>query len=395
MWRTAAIRSCSPRLSPDDAQDERDRFMASLEAGLKNAVQAVYDLEDMELAVTSLPDRDTRTSILLYEASEGGAGVLRHLAEDPAALARVARQALELCHFDPDTGEDRHRAPGAVEDCEAACYDCLMSYSNQPDHAALDRMLIRDYLLSLAGASVATSPSAASRGEHLQMLLNLTQSDLERRVAQGRARPQLPAPRHRPEASSRDWVPPGLPLRGRSGGRSTWTDRTTSTRIDRAGIAHFDDKLMLAGWTSIRFDVDDIEGWIEIIKQQPINLRDRCLMPHAVGTLVRARERDWVVLPGSDEELLLLRPIGGTEDETTGILPMLGNRGTGPVRLARSGNGGRPPIRPAPARRSPTRFSVLGRAVPLLRFHRRRAPALPVGAPSHGAPPRSGPTPDR
>ena len=46
-------------------------------------------------------------------------------------------------------------------------------------------------------------------------------------------------------------------------------------------------------------------------------------MAHAVGTLVRARERDWVVLPGSDEELLLLRPIGGTEDETTGILPAL------------------------------------------------------------------------
>ena len=155
--------------------------MASLEAGLKNAVQAVYDLEDMELAVTSLPDRDTRTSILLYEASEGGAGVLRHLAEDPAALARVARQALELCHFDPDTGADLHRAPGAAEDCEAACYDCLMSYSNQSDHAALDRSLIRDYLLTLAGASVAASPTAASRGEHLQTLLNLAQSDLERR----------------------------------------------------------------------------------------------------------------------------------------------------------------------------------------------------------------------
>lgn len=46
-------------------------------------------------------------------------------------------------------------------------------------------------------------------------------------------------------------------------------------------------------------------------------------MAHAVGTLVRARQRDWVVLPGSDEEMLLLRPIGGTEDETTGILPAL------------------------------------------------------------------------
>jgi len=44
---------------------------------------------------------------------------------------------------------------------------------------------------------------------------------------------------------------------------------------------------------------------------------------HAVGTLVRARDRDWVVLPGSDEEFLLVRPIGGAEDETTGILTAL------------------------------------------------------------------------
>ncbi len=44
---------------------------------------------------------------------------------------------------------------------------------------------------------------------------------------------------------------------------------------------------------------------------------------HSVGTLVRARERDWVVLPGSDDEFLLLRPIGGTQDETTGILTAL------------------------------------------------------------------------
>ncbi len=43
-------------------------------------------------------------------------------------------------------------------------------------------------------------------------------------------------------------------------------------------------------------------------------------MSFAVGTLVRARGREWVVLPGSDEELYLLRPLGGTEDEVTGIL---------------------------------------------------------------------------
>lgn len=38
------------------------------------------------------------------------------------------------------------------------------------------------------------------------------------------------------------------------------------------------------------------------------------------GTLVRARGREWVVLPDSTEELLILRPIGGLDEETTGIL---------------------------------------------------------------------------
>src|SRR5436190_694449 len=42
-------------------------------------------------------------------------------------------------------------------------------------------------------------------------------------------------------------------------------------------------------------------------------------MPYAVGSLVRARGREWVVLPDSDEKLLMVRPLGGTEDEVTGI----------------------------------------------------------------------------
>ncbi len=43
-------------------------------------------------------------------------------------------------------------------------------------------------------------------------------------------------------------------------------------------------------------------------------------MNYSVGALVRAREREWVVLPGSDDNLLILRPLGGTDDEITGIL---------------------------------------------------------------------------
>jgi superfamily II DNA or RNA helicase len=46
-------------------------------------------------------------------------------------------------------------------------------------------------------------------------------------------------------------------------------------------------------------------------------------MSYAPGALVQARGREWVVLPGSSDDLVLVRPLGGTDDETTGILPAL------------------------------------------------------------------------
>jgi hypothetical protein len=42
-----------------------------------------------------------------------------------------------------------------------------------------------------------------------------------------------------------------------------------------------------------------------------------------LGRLVKARGREWVVLPESEDDLVVLRPLGGTEDEVTGIyLPL-------------------------------------------------------------------------
>lgn len=43
-------------------------------------------------------------------------------------------------------------------------------------------------------------------------------------------------------------------------------------------------------------------------------------MSFAVGSLVKARGREWVVLPETKDDLLMVRPLGGTDDETTGIL---------------------------------------------------------------------------
>jgi ATP-dependent helicase YprA (DUF1998 family)/very-short-patch-repair endonuclease len=154
--------------------------MASLQAALKRAIQAVYQLEDNELTAEPLPDFKNRRILMFYEAAEGGAGVLRRMVDDPGALRVVARKALEICHFDPDTGEDLRRAPRAREDCEAACYDCLLSYGNQREHPILDRQRIRELLLAFANATVETSPTEAPRDGHLETLLRGCESDLER-----------------------------------------------------------------------------------------------------------------------------------------------------------------------------------------------------------------------
>jgi superfamily II DNA or RNA helicase len=46
-------------------------------------------------------------------------------------------------------------------------------------------------------------------------------------------------------------------------------------------------------------------------------------MTFGIGSLVRARGREWVVLPDSTNELLMLRPLGGADDEVTGVyLPL-------------------------------------------------------------------------
>ena len=41
------------------------------------------------------------------------------------------------------------------------------------------------------------------------------------------------------------------------------------------------------------------------------------------GSLVKYREREWVVLPSEEPEIIKLRPIGGSARETCGVLKSL------------------------------------------------------------------------
>ncbi|MCD4784876.1 MAG: DEAD/DEAH box helicase [Candidatus Eremiobacteraeota bacterium] len=155
--------------------------MASLQSALKNAIQVEFQLEENELAAEPLPDDKVRRVLIFYESAEGGAGVLRHLLDDSHAFGEVAKKALEICHFDSETGEDLKRAPQSIEDCEAACYDCLMSYRNQREHDLLDRKAIKSFLMRLAQAKAESSPAELSRQEHFRRLMNLSTTNLEKR----------------------------------------------------------------------------------------------------------------------------------------------------------------------------------------------------------------------
>jgi len=123
-------------------------------------------VEEHEIAV-ELIGQGEHQRILFWEAAEGGIGVFERLVEDPAGLAAIAAQALDLCHVDPASGHDRE---GWSERCSAACYDCLLSYRNQLDHRHLDRNLIRDLLFALTTCEATSSDGAQNRDVRLAWL---------------------------------------------------------------------------------------------------------------------------------------------------------------------------------------------------------------------------------
>ena len=79
-----------------------------------------------------------------------------------------------MCHFDPDTLEDR-----AAERCGKACYECLLDYGNQPDHQILDRYAIKNILSELSKAQCRPAGGAGSRAERMAALRKLCDSKLE------------------------------------------------------------------------------------------------------------------------------------------------------------------------------------------------------------------------
>lgn len=125
-----------------DGETRDPTEMADLQYAILRGLEMTFQLEEGELLGEALPSRVDRRAILIYEAAEGGAGVLGRLVDDSRAFGQVIAEAIKICHFDYnrftcEPGNELHDVEGAA--CVAGCYRCLLSYYNQMDHEAIDR----------------------------------------------------------------------------------------------------------------------------------------------------------------------------------------------------------------------------------------------------------------
>lgn len=141
-------------------------FLKTLAYAMQRGLQVLYQVEEQEIAVELLGQGEWQR-ILLWEAAEGGTGVWERLLAEKDALAGVAREALKICHFHPETGEE---IPAEAEACGRGCYDCLLSYANQTDHRFINRRLIREFLLQMSQAELLHNPFSRSYEEQYEWL---------------------------------------------------------------------------------------------------------------------------------------------------------------------------------------------------------------------------------
>lgn len=243
----------------------------TLRYALERGIEAAFELEDSELTSLALPDEDGRARMLFTEAAEGGAGVLRRLQAEPDALATAVRAALAIMHFDPDTGVDQAEAAGDRDACERACYDCLLSYSNQHDHEQIDRRAAAPLLLRLACAETVTAQTSESLAAREERLRSSSEDEVSQRFLEllGRGGFRLPdeAAVDLPNLGAR----PDFVYHGSDGAVAIFLDGTTHGAADPGRDEAAEERLIDAGWGVVRFVVEqewDEKRWLELMTQR-------------------------------------------------------------------------------------------------------------------------------
>jgi superfamily II DNA/RNA helicase len=240
------------------AQPVSEQAAVSLRYALERGIEAQFQLEDSELSSEALPDPENRARMLFTESAEGGAGVLRRLHSEPSALAAAARKALDIAHFRPD-GTDLGSADGARERCEKACYDCLLSYSNQLDHLMIDRHAVRDLLMALAAgeAATVTEPPSADRIDQIRSLI---ESPMEREFLDLLVKHDFALPDGVREVIGSKGIRADFVYRSEDSGLAVFLDDRTPENI-----ADIEEQLMDIGWSALHLRQG--EDWVSALRK--------------------------------------------------------------------------------------------------------------------------------
>jgi len=116
-----------------------ERFYRTLITAIHRGILIAFNLEEREIGYFSSknPGQEITYRMIFYENTTGGTGCLSAMV-DQAVFKNILIKTQEILHG--NEGD---------EGCEEACYQCLLSFYNQRDHAYLDRHLALDWIESL------------------------------------------------------------------------------------------------------------------------------------------------------------------------------------------------------------------------------------------------------
>jgi len=167
------------RMEKAEGIENPEAYYATLKHAIMQGLRLTFSLDENELEGMIKTGPDDDWEIVVYEIAEGGTGALAGFTERPRFI-EVLHTALELMHDD------------GVDACDAACYECLLSYYNQREHNLIDRKLMMDDLKKLLDSE--GSRLDGTTNEHLVELLTDCDSELEKRVLRLIHRAGIPLP---------------------------------------------------------------------------------------------------------------------------------------------------------------------------------------------------------
>lgn len=146
-----------------------DKFYKTLITAIHRGILIAFNLEEREIGyfLSSNPGSDTEYRMIFYENTTGGIGCLSAMVEEPV-FRQVLNKTYEILHGNDESG------------CEEACYQCLLSFYNQRDHAYLNRHLALDWIDELGEFEI-TQEDAFDQ-EHFDLLMEQSEHESEKQV---------------------------------------------------------------------------------------------------------------------------------------------------------------------------------------------------------------------